>query len=465
MNAPILRPYQQRWIADRSRFRLWVKARRIGGTFAVALGDAAAAAGVDLALGEPCQPTDQHIFSASQEGSKRLLEQCAVHLQALGAAAAVGQLMEDQGALRLRLTNGRSLYAHANNAATVRGAEGDVTWDEAGATPRARELYQAVKPLTDPTIKRPHGYRLNVVGTALDDGSLFRELCETEKGDSFSRHRTSIHEAIAEGFPGDAEQLRAEVADEDVFGAEYLLIFMSSAGRYISAELLDRNVVDVIPAGVLGNTGFAGYDVARRNHKSSCAELVRDADGRLWLFKLRAERALTWDEQERIAHEAMERCARMSVDATGIGSQFAERLQNHFGSRINAVTFTAPLKEELVTGLKLSLERGMLRVPADPDLRRAVLSIRRRITPSANVVYETPESGKFGHGDEAWALALAVHAAGGAVTNVTGVPRALAPQRINPATGFSRSSGPFDRPGRSVTVSHYFGTSRTRGKT
>ncbi len=101
---------------------------------------------------------------------------------------------------------------------------------------------------------------------------------------------------------------------------------------------------------------------------------------------------------------------RCHIDATGVGMASAEALEKRFPGKARGFMFTAPLKAEIATGLKLALETGRLRLPFDRELLSDLASLRRRLTGAGNVVYEADE-GPAGHADRAWALALAVHAA------------------------------------------------------
>jgi len=423
MTAPILLGYQRARLADRSRLRCWVKSRRIGGSFAASLDLAAKAAGIDLHAARAIQPADGLIFSASHAQSIRLLEQCADHLRTLDVEC--GGILEAAAATRIRLANGCSIYAYSNNPATSRGAAGHVLWDEAGATPRARELFQAIKPMADPTVSNPHGYTMSVVGTALDDGSFFRDLCEAEAGAAFSRHRTTITHAVGDGFPADIASMREEVGDAEIWGAEYMCEFMSAASRYISADLYDRCLFE--PGAQPGGswTRYGGMDVGRSNHESVIVDLDKMGDT-LWHASTEREKAMAWNDQEAWVDRGMSQRARFAVDASGLGNQFGERMESRWRGKAEAIAFTAPIKEELATGLKLAMERGRLRLMAsDTDLRRDVLSMRRVFTTAGHARYDVAETTR-GHADGAWALALAVHASGGAASASNGVRGATA---------------------------------------
>jgi phage FluMu gp28-like protein len=417
-------PYQVDWLSDRTQRRVAVKSRRVGFSEVAAAECAAALVGFDLVTGDVVRPRPQVIASASQNHSRDLLARVATTLHAFEQVA--GPLIADGGeqVFRLQLRNGMTATAVPASASALRGLEGDLLLDEIGAMPHAAEIFAAGKPVTDPNLGNPDGYRVSAIGTPLGDGSFFHDIARGQRSAGWSVHEVSIHTAIAQGFPlrGTLDEFREEIGDSDVFAQEYECVFLSAAGRYISEALFDDAVVqvpegkqwqDMIPAH--SRVAGAGFDVARRGkHKSASCELWADSGGKLWLRELRTERGMPWHAQEAWADEIAGRCSHLAVDASGLGSQFGERLAERHGSTVEPVVFTAPFKEQLFSGLRLALERGMLKLPNSPELRRAVLSLRRRFTDSGNTVFDVADD-KHGHGDEAIALALAVHASGGAL--------------------------------------------------
>lgn len=388
-----------------------------------------AAAGIeregDRYVCRPDRGRDQQFVSASHRQAKLLLEEAAEHLEMLGRTVVGRRIIAQQSAERITLDNGVRLHALAPNPRTIRGSEGDVTLDEYAHMPRPDEVWAAAKAVTDPNLGRPEGYALRVVSTPFGDDNKFFKLCETDEGKRFSLHRVDIYEAIAAGFPRPLseseradylEELREEAGDADAFAEEYECVFLSARARYISAALWDAACYDIDdrPEGLEHATGFAGYDVARKPTGDLIAACeLRELDDVLWQdAECWTERGLDWGAQEAKAAEILDRCARLGIDATGLGNQFAERLVSEHGGAVVPFEFTGPVKEELASGFRLALERGRLRPLAyDGGLRTAALSIRREVTDAGNVRYDAQRS-KSGHADQAWACAMAVQVAG-----------------------------------------------------
>lgn len=413
--------YQRRFIRDPARFKLLVKARRIGGSFSVALGNAYRAAGFVFEgrqlVYRPELGVNQFLISASHEQGISLLGELAGHLDVLSAVA--GQkLVTSESKTRLELVNGVECMALAPNPRTIRGGGGDVTLDEFGVMPYPQKIWAAAAPMANATLRNAEGFRLTVVGTPLGDDNKFYKLACTEEGKLFSRHVVTIYDALRDGFPADIEECRDLAGDSDTFAQEYECAFLSAATRYISADLYDACLFDEEerPAGL--GIGYAGYDVARKatGDLAAIVELRRLATI-LWHDRTEVRRGASWDDQEAWVAEVLKRCARISADASGLGSQHSERLEKKHGiSRFEPVEFTGKSKELLATGMRLAMERHRLKLRrSDTDLRRDVLSLRREITTHGNVRFdaERVKDGKgYNHADRAWGLALAVHAAG-----------------------------------------------------
>ena len=99
---------------------------------------------------------------------------------------------------------------------------------------------------------------------------------------------------------------------------------------------------------------------------------------------------------------------RACIDATGMGMQLAERARERFGWKVEPVTFTASVKENLAFGLRRDLEERKLRMVYDEKLRADMRGLKKEITVAGNIrfVGEAEDS----HCDRTWAKALRQHA-------------------------------------------------------
>src|SRR5690606_6128089 len=105
------------------------------------------------------------------------------------------------------------------------------------------------------------------------------------------------------------------------------------------------------------------------------------------------------------------RCDRICIDATGMGIGWADDAQDQFGEhRVEAVNFSAQVKEALAYPLKGAMEDRTLRIPDDVTIRADLRKVQKVTTAAGNVRF-VAESTPDGHADRFWALALAQHAA------------------------------------------------------
>jgi len=100
---------------------------------------------------------------------------------------------------------------------------------------------------------------------------------------------------------------------------------------------------------------------------------------------------------------------RCCIDASGLGMQLAEEARTDFGWKLEPITFTAPIKEELAFGLRRDLEERKLRLVTDDRLRADLRGVKKQVSLSGNIRFlgETQDS----HCDRFWAKALRQHAA------------------------------------------------------
>lgn len=436
-------PYQQQYLADTSAQKAVVKSRRIGFSECCSFERACRAAGIELLPGRAprmARPVSQVLVSAGLEQSKELLVKVKQHLEALQHAFK-GKLITHNTATIVRLANGKEVRAFSSNPHTLRGFEGDVMLDEFAMVRKQKEVWKAVSAIAKANLGNREGYRIVVVSTPLGDDNMFYDMIQGSMRRSFSVHSVDVHQAVRDGFPitverdgervpGTIDDLREEIADPDTFAQEFECSFLSASTRYIPADIYDEACYDPsdLPAdfhGINRTVDYGGLDLARVRDRTAFTRLAKYIDT-LWHRFTDVNQGMRWDDQERWVDERFQRCARIAVDATGMGSQFSERMEARWPGQVEAVDFTNASKEEMASGLKLGLSRKRVRPRADDvEMKREVLSMRREITESGNTRYLAPRQAG-GHGDRAWSLALAVKAAGGAAKHV-GVPKVWSP--------------------------------------
>ena len=97
---------------------------------------------------------------------------------------------------------------------------------------------------------------------------------------------------------------------------------------------------------------------------------------------------------------------RACIDSTGMGAPLAESLQQEFGPRVEPVTFTAAVKEDMAYRVRRRMEQRLDLIPDAPPIARAFGAVKKLVTLSGNTRFDAERTDQ-GHADEFWAKALA----------------------------------------------------------
>lgn len=458
MASPLLLPYQQHWVNDAAPLKLYLKARQIGFSFAETLAE------VMECLERP--RTMWLLLSCGERQAVELARKAKQHCQSIGAVAwlhenefvaasrsagprfATSPAVREGRALpylaialaqhRLEFPNGSMMLALPANPDTARGYAANVLLDEFAFHRDARAIYAAVYP----SITR--GFRLRIASTPFGESGTFYELWTTQN--NFSKHRTDIFQAREQGLGVEIEPLRAGCPDEEIWRQEYCCEFVSDATSWIPWELIvaaeqaDERC-GPLPIAATGSreeatsdqaldTGrrspvadlFLGADIARHRDLTVLYVVARLGDV-LYTRAIERLQNATFAAQERaieaaIAAHGVRRCA---IDSTGMGAMLAESLEKKFGSRVEAVSFTRAVKEDLALRVKRLFEERRIRIPSDAALRAAIHAVRKYVATAGHFRFDA-ERTERGHADEFWALALAAYAAdAGPVAALAGV--------------------------------------------
>lgn len=410
----ILLPYQRRWVQDKSQLKIWLKARQIGFSFA-----ASYRAVADCVS----RKTLWIVLSAGQRQSIELAHKAKEHVEAIARveqAARGSEFVErerwgvvdgveiTQSVIHLPSNKARLIFLPANPD-TARGYTGNVLADEFAFHRDAKKIYSAIYP----SITR--GFSIEIGSTPFGESGVFYELCE--KPNRFSKHRTTIYEAVEQGLPADIDLLREGCPDEDIWQQEYCCQFISDATSYISWELIERaesadatvELPDLfIPRGDL----YLGADIGRKKDLTTVLLLERIGDV-FWVRALERMRGASFAQQRARIERYMEMLPirRLCQDASGLGMQMAEELTTKYGgARVEGVSFTMQVKEDLAIRTRRMFEESSLRTPVDRNFRAAVHAVRRIPTAAGHFRFDA-ERTEAGHADEFWALALALMAA------------------------------------------------------
>ena len=433
----LLLPYQAKWVKDNSRLKIAEKSRQIGWTWATAYRVVSTKSLVN-ARG------DSWISSRDDLQARLFLEDCKNFGAVLNAGARdLGEkVIDDSGhsAYVLQFANGLRAHSMSSNPDAQAGKRGDRVLDEFALHPDPRKLYSIAYPGIT------WGGSLELFSTHRGSANYFNDLINEirHKGNpkKFSLHRVTLQDALDQGFlfklqsklpPDDQRQemdeaayfdfIRAGCADEDSFQEEFCCQPSDDNAAFLSYELItgceykpgdpstgsgrESWEIDLSAASQL----YIGVDIGRLHDLTVIWVVEKSGDVRRTVRVIVMDRQ-TFDAQEKELYAllALPNVRRCCIDQTGIGRQFVERAQARFGNyKVEGVTFTGPVKEELAYPVRAAFEDRTVRVPSDPKIRADLRSIRKETTASGNVRF-VGERTKDGHADRFWALALALHA-------------------------------------------------------
>lgn len=451
MNTPsdkFFLPYQSKWILDNSRIKLMEKSRQIGLSWSTAYRLVREKSKVGVKF-------DAWVSSRDDIQARLFLEDCKAFAKIFNIAGEdLGlQVIDPErkiSAYVLQFANGVRINSMSSNPDAQAGKRGDRVLDEFALHPDPRKLYAIAYPGIT------WGGSMEIVSTHRGSHNLFNQLVLEikHKGNpkNISLHTVTLQDALDQGFlkklqarlreaDGDDERLymdeaqyfdfiRSGCPDEETFQQEYMCNPQDDDAAFLSYELIasceykpDENweyTLEQMRA--CPNPIYGGIDVGRVHDLTVgwFDEKVGDTSFTRHLLILKD---MPFDQQEAVLYPMIALCRRCCIDNSGIGRQFAERAQQRFGTyRVEPVTFTAQVKEDLAYPLRASFEDRTNRIPSDEHIRADLRAVKKETTSSGNIRF-TADHGKNGHSDRFWARALALHAA--AKNEEPGMPHRL----------------------------------------
>lgn len=169
---------------------------------------------------------------------------------------------------------------------------------------------------------------------------------------------------------------------------------------------------EAIRAGLIEATLGGGMDIGRTRNTT---ELFLVGISTLGSYPLRLAISLdnvTFDDQMAVASHALRTLpiAGLRIDRNGMGMNLAENLAGDFPTKAQGVDFTNATKTLWATDAKMLTQRKKTPLPVDRDLAYQIHSIKKTVTASKNLIFDTARNEKH-HADKFWAWALALHAA------------------------------------------------------
>jgi phage FluMu gp28-like protein len=302
--------------------------------------------------------------------------------------------------MEIRLPGGGRVLGLPANPDTARGFSGNVVLDEFAFHQDSRKIWTALYP----SITR--GFRVRVISTPNGKSGMFYDLWTGDN--EFSTHKVTIHDAVAAGLPVDVDELQAGINDPDAWAQEYECEFVDEAAALLTFEMIASCEAECLGDGGDGHR-YVGVDIGRKKDLTVIWNVERVGDvywtrsvTPIFREKFAFQRSALWPR--------LRAARRACIDATGLGMQLAEEAETAFGYKVEPVTFTMAVKEDLAMGMLRAFQDRTVRIPADRDIRMDLHSIRKYVTAAGNVRYDADRTETSGHADRFWALALALMA-------------------------------------------------------
>lgn len=449
--------YQALWVQDKARLKGGEKSRQIGWTWATSYEIVSTQSLVDARL-------DTWISSRDDIQARLFLEDCKGFANVLQVAAQdLGERVIDDGghsAYVLQFANHTRAHSMSSNPDAQAGKRGRRVLDEFPLHPDPRKLYAIAYPGIT------WGGSMSFFGTHRGTANFFNQLIieVRHKGNpkGISLHRVTLQDALEQGFlfklqgklpPDDERQamdeaayfdfIRAGCPDEETFLQEYMCCPSDDASAFLSYELIDgckygpdeawQKTLSQLASSA--NPLYLGGDIARVRDLT-VFWIIEALGGLRPTVHVVALQNVPFEEQEHRLYQLLELppLRRACIDNSGIGRQLVERAQKRFGEyRVEAITFTPAVKEELAYPLRAGFEDRSVRIPDDRAIISHHRAVRKETTAAGNVRF-VAEANAEGHADYFWAHALALHAgknngSGGYFAALTNPGRAAAAYR------------------------------------
>lgn len=398
-------PYQRKLIKDPARFLLAIWSRQTGKSAAAAL-----KINLDILDAEACGgQSPWTVVSQTKDQARGMARKIRNVGRAVCAARKLLQpRLVDLGESQFELTYPGGSIVTVRPASSAAGGTGNLLCDELDLWPRQREAWGTVFPVASReqwkviVLTTPRGHRLAY--------ELYKDA-QAADGIWSAQHLT-IHQAIEQGCPQDAEVLRRALRDPQAWRQEYLCEFVDEATAFLAWDLITACTDEsaTVEPGPSEQPVFAGWDVARYHHLSS-VWIAQQVSGGLRPLGLLRMRDMTFAAQrERVTRTLRRypRFRRLAIDEGGMGEGVVEDMRAALGSRVEGVKFQG-IKDVLAGELRNALEDRRFGVFDDDEVRQDLHCVRQTPLPSGKSRFEGEVTGS--HADIFWSAALCVHAA------------------------------------------------------
>lgn len=448
----VLEPYQIKYLLDDSTFKITNKGRQMGGSMQLAMGK------FHKAYKTPGYRCD--IISINLKEATDKIKYIRNFWDTLPARYQIPLEIDNALSIGFHKGNNRSVVNSLAASAGIRGGRKEIVFDEFAHIPKSEELFKAALPAImngDLTI--------DLVSTPMGRHNIFADIWFNEPDasgrnpyDYFTRHEfiwfetqrflnPSTNPQAARAYWEDELNTDMDRMDEliDLFANDKLVAIRNMyprdyflqefCGHFIddSAALFSLQLINSClrsPVGVADdqteeylepweerpsdNNSFLSMGVdfgqsGESDDKTSFHILEKSKGG---LLKHRYSRTLNKKQFPDFPSQAEEivRVARrfkvnkMNCDSTGLGLGIVPLIQKLAPEiQVEGISFTVPIKEELVMNTKTLMEQGLIWIMSDDTLLQSEIhGMRGDPTPSGRIRYHGEP-----HDDNFWAFALA----------------------------------------------------------
>lgn len=426
--------------SDDSTFRIENKSRQIAWSWALA---------ADFTTDALLNARDGIFISINLEEAKEKIRYSKAIYENLMVSGLPKVVRDSQ--LTIEFDNGARLSSLPSKPARGR-ARSNVGLDEFAHAQRDREIYTGSLPIIS------KGGRLRVGSSPLGASGVFWEVCteSLRKYPGYKRRATPWWEVYSfcvnvkearklaptlstfqrvEMFGNDRiKAIYANMPEED-FQQEYEAAFVDETTAWISwqeikdaqdADLYCRMVtlkdhvddivneainelLQAMREGKAEQVFAAGVDIGRTRNTSEIFLVGLTTTGSIPLRLAITMDNMPFDEQLSVILLVLSRLpvAVMAIDQNGIGRNLAENAAAQYPMVVQPVDFTNATKTLWATDAKMLIQKRKTPLPPDRDLAYQIHSIKKMVTGSKNLVFDTQRNEKH-HADKFWAWALAL---------------------------------------------------------
>jgi hypothetical protein len=439
--------FQRPWVFEQSRFAHMTKGRQIGMSHSTA---------GSICLWSAYGGEVTTIVSNKEESAKETLAKVKDHATLL-------RRFGSEIARTVRSSDTEIVFASGGRvrAFTSKGSRsftGNLVLEEFAYHQDPDAVWEASSPvLTTGRLK------MRVVSTPNGYNAFKRQHdLAQERGSGWAFYNVPMDVAIACGYPVDIKGCWILAKnDPRLFAQMYQCSFLANVLQYIPHDKIQSCLQ---PQGFERNGPglyYAGLDIGETSDRTVLV-VIRAYQGKVYPVHVESIARTEWDKMEAMVAWAFwrYRLKRLCVDKSGLGTFPAQKMQKLHGdivevdyrrNMVELIRFGAAEKEILATQLFSNIVDGTCRLPdndnalpyftrrdrkgakahgvehgpeipinvgAEPStsfpgtamlLQEEIAGIQRVLTSGGNASYVSPRT-KFGHGDHAWSLALALHA-------------------------------------------------------